>query len=187
MAHWEKRRLRLRDDHTWKARPGYNIFVADRGAVKFEFPENWRVMPGPDSIKFHDAQPPDDECTLQLSVFHLPPDVDWGGLPLPTLVAELIARDRRNVLERGEVQSVRRPDLDLAWAEVRFLDPIENRPAHSRTCLARSGTIQPLITFDFWADDLPRCDPVWNTVLDSLRLDLVITDPTRGDARTRDN
>jgi len=187
MAHWERRRLRLDDDHAWKARPGYNIFVADRGAVKLEFPEDWVVIPGDDSIRFHDRQPPDDDCTMQLSVFHLPPQVDWSGLSLSMLVGELIRKDSRGVLERGEVVEVKRPGVDLAWAEVRFLDPTEGRVAYSRTCLARSGTIQPLITFDFWADDAPRCIPVWEAVLDSLQLGLVIDDPTRGDARPRDN
>lgn len=187
MAYWEKRTLRLGDDHNWKARPGYNIFVADRGAVKFEFPEGWVVLPGEDSIKFHDRRPPDDDCTLQLSVFHLPPEVDWSGLPLGPLVAELIRKDSRDVLGRGEVVSVRRPGLDLAWGEVRFLDPNEKREAFSRTCLARAGTIQPLITFDYWAADAGRCVPVWEAVLDSMQLGLVITDPTRGDMRPRNN
>jgi hypothetical protein len=187
MAHWEKHTLRLDEDHAWKARPGYNIFVADRGAVKFEFPEDWVVLPGEDSIKFHDRQPPDDDCTLQISVFHLPPEVDWSGLALGPLLGELVGKDTRDVLGRSEVVEVRRPGLDLAWTEVHFLDPNEKREAYSRTCLARSGTIQPLITFDFWADDAPRCRPIWDAVLDSLRLGMVITDPTRGDMRPRNN
>ncbi len=187
MAHWESHRLKLNDDHNWKARPGFNIFVADRGAVKFEYPESWVVIPGEDSIKFHDRQPPDDDCTLQLSVFHLPPEVDWSGLSLALLVGELVKKDTRDVLDRGEVVEVRRPNLDLAWAEVRFLDPNEKREAFSRTCLARAGTIQPLLTFDYWAADADRCVPAWDEILDSLRLGIVVTDPTRGDMRPRNN
>jgi hypothetical protein len=183
-AKWTKHVLKLKAHHQWRARPGYKIFVADRGAVRFDFPEGWVVLPGEDSIKFHDKAPPDDDCTLQLSVMRLPPEVDWSGLPLGFLLRESTAKDGRDVFARGEVVEERRHGIELAWLEVRFRDPTQGgREAHSRTCLARGANIQPLITFDFWADDAPRLSPVWDEVLRSLRLNVPIDDPTFGEAR----
>jgi hypothetical protein len=172
MAKWDKRTIKLPEKHGWHAKPGYKIFVADRGAVRFDFPDDWLIVPDEDSIKFHDKQPPDDDCTLAVSVMHLPP-ADWSKLPLGDL--------RRPVISRGEVVDVKRTDLDLAWAEVRFNDPgLDDRPARSRTALARASNIQPLITFDFWEDDAPRLGKVWDEILRSLRVAEPIIDPTLG-------
>lgn len=177
---WIKKTLKLKDDHTWTARPGFKIFVADRGAVRFDFPEDWVVIPTDDAIGFHDKKPPDDDCTLKLSVLRLPPEVDWSGLPLSRLVREIVDHDTRNVIDRQELVEVKRGDLEICWAEVRFIDPNECRVAHSRSCLARARNIQPLITFDYWADDTERCEPAWDEVLRSLRVGVMIKDPTRG-------
>jgi hypothetical protein len=179
---WSRKVLKLKPHHLWRTKPGYKIFVADRGAVRLDFPESWVVVPGDDSIKFHDQAPPADDCTLQLSILRLPP-ADWSGLPLARLVREIVDHDSRAILSRGEVVEVRRRDLELAWAEVRFTDPNEHREAHSRACLARKDNIQPLLTFDYWADDAPRLTPVWDEVLRSLRLGLNIEDPSFGEAR----
>ena len=43
MSHWEKRTLQLPENHGWTARDGYNVFVADRGMVRLDFPEGWIV------------------------------------------------------------------------------------------------------------------------------------------------
>ncbi len=179
MAKWDKRTLKLPEKHGWHARPGYKIFVADRGAVRFDFPEDWVVVPDPDSIKFHDKQPPDDDCTLAVSVMTLPPG-DWSGLKLSLLVSKLVEKDTRGATLRGKVIEVKRTDLELAWAEVEFIDPNEKRPARSRTCLARASNVQPLITFDFWVDDAPRLGKIWDEILRSLRVAEPIIDPSLG-------
>src|SRR5690349_13517915 len=76
---WTKKTLKLKKNHGWQSRPGYNIFVADRGAVRFDFPRSWIIEPGENgSIKFHDKKPPDDDCTLQITVMYLPDGVDWS-------------------------------------------------------------------------------------------------------------
>ncbi len=180
MAKWDKRTLKLPTHHGWHAKPGYKIFVADRGAVRFDFPDDWVVIPDPDSIKFHDKQPPDDDCTLALSVMHLPP-ADWSKLPLAGLVGQVTEHDKRQVTARGEIVDVKRTDLELSWAEIRFTDPTQgDRPARSRTALARAQNIQPLITFDYWEDDAPRFGKVWDEILRSLRVAEPILDPTLG-------
>ena len=90
MANLEKSGFRMDDDHSWRCKPGYKIFVADRGAVRFDFPEDWVVVGDAEGIKLHDKPPPDDNCRIQLSVFHLPPVVDWGKLSLAAMLAEAL-------------------------------------------------------------------------------------------------
>jgi hypothetical protein len=180
MAKWDKRTLKLPKKHGWHAKPGYKIFVADRGAVRFDFPDEWVVVPGSDSIKFHDKEPPDDDCTLALSVKRLPPPVDWSLMKLPEVIKMLIEEDTRGVTLRGEIIDIHRTDLDLAWAEVGFIDPNEKRPARSRTCLARASNVMPLITFDFWEDQAPKLGKIWDEILRSLRVAEPILDPTLG-------
>jgi hypothetical protein len=170
MAKWTKTEQQLKKNHGWRSKEGYTIFVADRGAVRFDFPEDWVVTPGPDSIRFNDQPPPNDNCLLQMSMMRLPPGIDWSGLPLTQLLPMALAGDDRGVISQGEVVYVKRPDLELAWVETRFIDATERREACSRACLARGANIQPLITFDFWLDDAERLTPVWDEVLRTLRL-----------------
>lgn len=185
-SRWTKQTIPLPPDHGWTGTPGYRVFVADRGAVQFEFPEAWVVIPEESgAIAFHDRKPPDDDCVLRCSVMRLPPEVfDYERLdrelPLDGLVRQLLGQDTRpgTVLDE-EIRTVQRPDLSLAWGEVRFTDPAQNRAARSRMCLARGRGIQPLITMDFWETDVPHVTPVWDQVLASLRVGVVIGDITR--------
>jgi hypothetical protein len=178
---WARPEERLPKNHGWQCKPGYKIFVANRGEVRFDFPESWIVSFGDDSVRLNDREPPDDECVLQISVHYLPPGIDWSGLPLRTLLESIGDENdkERQTLGRGEMFEVKRPDLELAWYEQRVLDVKENREAISRICLARAQNIQPLITFYFWPEDLNRLDPVWNEVLRSLQVGNVIPDPTK--------
>ena len=179
MTKWKKELFKLHPKHRWTPKPGYRIFVADKGAVRFSFPQAWVMVTDQRSIQFYDRQPPDDDCRLEVSVMYLPAR-DWTGLPLSKLVQEVVDGDHRDVLGRGEIHDMRRPGLELAWTEIRFIDPDEQRAARSRICLARRDNIQPLITFDFWADDAARLGTVWNEVLRSLQLGEYVEDPTQG-------
>ena len=93
------------------------------------------------------------------------------------LLEKIVEDDERSILSRGEVIEIKRPDLELAWTEVTFLDPQESRNARSRSCLARGSNIQPFITMDFWSEHAPRFGPVWDEVLRSLQLGNYIEDP----------
>src|SRR5947208_10282464 len=44
MADWLKEELTLQEDHTWRARPGCKIFVADRGALRLDYPDRKSVV-----------------------------------------------------------------------------------------------------------------------------------------------
>lgn len=179
MAEYHKETLRVRDNHTWTAKPGHNVLALDRGAVRFDFPQDWVVIPDEDRLNVYDRRPPDDDCCLAVSYLRLAP-IDWSGLPLATLVEGAGEGDERPIHTRGDIFAERRGDMDVAWREVRFVDPKEGREAVSRTCIARRGTVQALITFDFWEDDAERCRLVWDTMLETLRLNDYIADPTRG-------
>ena len=179
MSRYKKTTLKIRDNHTWTARPGCNVLVLDRGAVRLDYPRKWVVIPDPDSMKIHDRRPPNDDCVLAVSYMRIPP-IDWIGLPLSQLVEVANEGDERPISHRAEIISSRRADMELAWREMHFIDPKEQRPARSRFCLARRGTVQAMITFDFWESDAQKLAPVWDTVLESLKLDDYIADPTRG-------
>ena len=46
---WIKETLDLNPDHNWKSSPGNSIFVAGRGAVRFEVPQDWHFEPDDNS------------------------------------------------------------------------------------------------------------------------------------------
>ncbi len=179
MAHWERQTVKPKENHGWKAKPGYKIFVADRGAIRFDVPKEWVIVPGPKSIQFYDRQPPDDNCRLEVSLIRHPP-IDWSGLPLPQLIREVVKDGPRDTPNIGDVHALGRPDLELAWTELSSIDASERRDACSRVCLVRAPKMHAVITLDFWKDDRSRLGPVWEALLSSLELGLSIKDPTQG-------
>ncbi len=176
MSTGETRHLSAR--HGWLATPGCSIFVADRGAVRFDYPSTWVFGPGEGSVSLYDAEPPDDNSRLTVSYVRLPP-ADWRGLPLDGLLEATSRDDEHPDAERGAIVTRADGMLELAWREVRFTD-VSGRAACSLICLAREVPVQALLTFDFWASDRDQCLRAWQTVLRTLRLAEHIADPTRG-------
>jgi len=180
VANWTRETLRLKARHGWKAKPGYKIFVADHGAVRFDVPEDWILDFGTTSFKFYDAQPPDDNCTLEVSLIRLP-HTDWSGLPLSKLILDSLAREETGRrLQESDLRKADRWDLEMVWAEATFIDPNQHKKAHSRICLARGSNLHVLITFSFWAEDAPKLSIVWDEILRSLQLGVYVKDPTVG-------
>jgi hypothetical protein len=170
MSGWERRVYKLDANHKWKAKPGYQIFVADWGAVRFDVPRGWVPVPASTSIKICDKEPPDDDCALEVSVTHLPA-IDWTGLSLGYMLREVSSQEQRGpVLWSGELVEEQRGDLEIAWKATRWLDPQERREACSYICLARRRHTQALITCDYWLDDEKRFATVWTEVLRSLQV-----------------
>ena len=101
MPKWTERKLRIDEDHGWRCKPGYTIFVADRGAVRFDVPESWVVQADAEGVKIHDKPPPDDNARIQLTIFFPPPVVEWDGLPLATMLADALAGRGREEARRG--------------------------------------------------------------------------------------
>jgi hypothetical protein len=178
---WHKRELQLKPNHTWKGKPGYKIFVADRGAIRLNFPQSWIVKPAEDCIQVYDVEPPNDNCVLAVSYLRLLPGVEWSKLPLAYLLQEVVRDDRRNLRTAGKVRQHPREDLEVAWMESTFIDPEEKREAISYIGLARGFTLQSLLTFDFWPEHQVRLQPVWDEVIRSLQLGPYLKDPTVGD------
>ena len=176
MSNWEREHLPLPDDHHWKVRDGYKLFIADRGALRFAIPSDWIVTRGSDSIRFTDREPPDDDCLLQASLIHLPPGIDWTGLPLMKLLDDMITTDSRKLTPRRQMVFEHRRDVELAWIESSFIDPIGKREARDRACFARGFDLQAFITMDYWPEDRQRFIPIWDEVLRSLRLGEYVED-----------
>jgi hypothetical protein len=170
--------ITLKPGHAWRARPGCKIFVAERGAVRFDYPRDWVTVSEETSVSFYDREPPDDDSRLTVSFMRLPA-ANWGALRLAALL-ESALQGEEPVGTRGPVHEARYGEVDVAWRELSFIDTAQSREARSRTCVARQGTLQCLLTFDFWADDLDRCHDAWTTVLETLELDRPIADPTKG-------
>lgn len=187
MAKWNEQSLRMDDDHTWRSKPGYQIFVVDRGAARFDFPTDWVVVANEEGVRLHDKQPPDDSCVLQISVFYLPPGLDLSELPPATLLAQALdARDDDDeTLGRTPIAHVLRPGLEIVWSETRRIDPGEHREARSRHLLAKAGDIQVFVSLEFWPEDGERLGPVWDEVLRSLRVGEFVADPRKGPPRRR--
>ncbi len=176
---WIKETLDLKDDHRWQSKPGYKIFVADRGAVRFDVPQNWFFEPDTKSFRFLDVEPPDDNCRLEVS-FNRLPQADWSMFPLKHMLKQILADEKRDVISTGEIFTEKRQTARLVWAEIKFLDDQEQREAYSRICIGLGSNVQCLITFDYWVDDAEKLTPVWDEVLRSLVLGLYIRDPMTG-------
>ena len=170
---WNKQKHRISEDHQWTAAPGNKVFVADAGAMQFEVPRKWTLIQGEgSSIRFFDKKREEDaDIRLEVSLIYAP-EIDWSGLPLPLLIENAaLSRDSRSITARGEYQELRRATLEASWLEVDFVDPTDDRPAHSRICMARGPGAYALITLDFWTEDGDRARKVWDSVLGSLKLD----------------
>lgn len=166
----------FRRHHGWKTKRGMRLFVAERGAARFQVPTNWVVRSTEDCLRFYDRQPPDDECSIGFSCLRLPPI----ELPIGMLLDQIVPQEELDVLATRSDADAGGPGLDLAWREARYRDP-SGSEALSRTCLARRGTIAVLLTFDLWFRDVERVGWVWDEVLDTLELGRFVLDPTVGD------
>ena len=170
MPGWKKRVYKLDANHKWKARPGYQIFVADWGAVRFDFPAGWIPVPVEISVRLCDKEPPDNDAALEVSVTHLAP-IDWSDLSLAYLLRATVTDERPGTITwRGDVVEEKRGDLEIAWKTFRWFDPKEGREACSYACMARRKHTQVLITYDYWREDEERFGEVWPNVLESLQV-----------------
>jgi hypothetical protein len=168
----------LPDDHGWKASPGHSILVVDRGLAMLEIPSGWVVHPTDDCLRVYDREPPEDDCALGISVLYLPPE--WRNTPLTEMADVADRSDERKIFARDPVVHGVRPGLEWAWKEVRFEDAATNRPAASRSGLARSEGVFLLLTFDFWETDRSRRASTWDHLLETMVLGQSIEDPLRG-------
>jgi hypothetical protein len=170
--------LPLDESHRWKAKPNHRILVLDRGAVRLDYPEDWHVAFEDEGAMIHDHEPPADKCRLSASCERV--SAELTSRPLSRILESVIAGDTRNVTASERVFKIQRPPLEALWTELQFREPTISRLACSRVCVARAGRTQAYVIFDFWPEDIVRCYPVWETVLESLEVGGYIDDPTTG-------
>jgi hypothetical protein len=182
MAKFEETLSKLKDGHAWRCKPGWKIFVLDRGALRFDVPEDWVTIPEESSVKFYDRRPPDDNCCLEVSLLRHA-QFDWSGLPLDRLLRGSVADRSGEDIGKERIHHESRPGVDCAWVEKLFVDPQEGKQARSRIMIVRGTNAHALLTLDFWAADAERVIPVWDEVVRSVDLELKIEDPTMGERR----
>jgi len=170
-------KLKLKDKHTWKSRPGYSICVIDRGLVRFDYPSNWVVEPGEGAVHLHDRPPSVESCDLGVSIFRMPPEL-VQELALDDMLVKSLGTDRK-AYQQSEIRHVERGDLEIAWLEQRYTDPEYNRDARIRLALAR-GAALCLISMNYWANRAAGLERVWDEVLRTLVMGMRIEDPTAG-------
>ena len=166
---WHKRTIKLEKNISIRARPGNNVFVANRGDVSFEYPSSWIVKPADNSICFYDAEPPADQCVLEFSILHLDLSVDWSHLPLDQMLCGAVGNEA-GPCDPASVHRLTRGDLKCVWLEYEFIDPVEKRTALARCALALRADVLPLIMLSFSPEDRQKWEPFWNALFETLRL-----------------
>jgi hypothetical protein len=169
--------LKLKDNHTWKSKPGYAICVIDRGLVRFDYPNDWIVEPDEGAVHLHDRPPSVESCDLGVSLFQLPPE-HVRELPLDETLLNALGKDR-TPYQQSEIQHIQRGGMEIAWLEQRYLDPEYNRDARFRVALARESALC-LISMNYWSSRSAGLERVWDEVLRTLVFGTPIADPTAG-------
>ena len=170
-------KLRLKDNHTWKSKPGYSICVIDRGLVRFDYPSSWIVEPEEGAVHLHDRPPSVESCDLGVSIFPVPAE-DIRELSLDDALRDSLGDDR-TPYRQSEIHHVERGDLEIAWVEQRYKDADHNRDARFRVALVR-GPVLCLISMNYWSNRAAGLERVWEEVLRTLVMGVRIADPTAG-------
>lgn len=134
-----RRRLRrqvfkLPSRHRWKAKPGNNVMVLNRGEVICEIPQGWIVdQESGDtapSIRIYDGQPPDDNIRLEISCLHFNPRLEFptGKGADPAVTADYLETLAGDVVEREPALAARLSEMAAA-ARTRHPNPDDLRDA----------------------------------------------------------
>jgi hypothetical protein len=169
--------FKLKDNHTWKSKPGFSICVLDRGVVRFDYPSGWIVEPDEGAVHLHDMQPSVESCDLGVSIFRLPAEFA-RELSLDETLQESLGSERK-VYQQSEIHHIERGDLEIAWLEQRYKDAEYKRDARFRVALAR-GPALCLISMNYWSSRAAGLERVWDEVLRTLVMGLQVEDPTKG-------
>jgi len=170
-------KLRLKDNHTWKSKPGYSICVIDRGLVRFDYPSSWIVEPGEGAVHLHDEAPSVESCDLGVSIFHVPLEL-VRDLSLDDTLRDTLGSEREPY-EQSEMRHITRGDLEISWLEQRYIESEYKRDARFRVALAR-GSILCLISMNYWASRAAGLERAWDEVLRTLVIGMRVEDPTAG-------
>jgi len=170
-------KFRLKDKHTWKAKPGNSICVLDRGLVRFEFPSHWKVETDEGAVHLHDRERSVESCDLGASIFRVPIEAVWV-MDLDEMLLGSLGEDRE-AYEQSEIHHIARPGLEISWVEQKYMEKEYKRDARFRVALAR-GECLCLISMNYWANRAAGLERVWEDVLRTLVMGVLVTDPTAG-------
>src|SRR5215471_5519886 len=113
-------KLKLKSNHTWKAKPGYSICVLDRGLVRFDYPRNWKVEMQDGAVYLHDREPSIESCDLGVSIFRMPREA-FAELPMEEMLMQSIDKERKTY-EQSEIRRIDRGDMEILWLEQRYIE-----------------------------------------------------------------
>ena len=171
-------KFKLKRNHSWKSKPGYSICVLDRGAVRFDYPQEWKVDSKDGSVYLHDMESSMECCDLGVSIFRLPLEA-IESLPMDELLLRSMDADR-HPYHQSEIHVFPRQDQEIVWLEQHYIESTQNREARFRIALAR-GPVICLLSLNYWTDRAAKLEPVWDHVLGTLQLSgETIADPTKG-------
>jgi hypothetical protein len=170
-------KLKLKNNHTWKAKPGYSICVLDRGLVRFDYPRHWKVEMQDGAVYLHDREPSIESCDLGVSIFRVPREA-IAEMPVEELLTQSLGEDRAPY-EQSEIRRFERDDLEVVWLEQKYIEKTQNRDARFRVAIARGAAVC-LISMNYWANRAAGLERVWEEVMRTLQMDLHVTDPTVG-------
>ena len=196
-SNWEKMEFDLPENHGWTAKPGNRVFVANKGAMRFEIPNTW-ILDMPKNSRaflFYDRAPAEaadmrlDARVLYLAAMH--PDVDWASVqpwnapPITEWLKKNMTSDTRNPTRIGAPLTINLNGMTVAWAELDFIDSVEKRLAHTRVCYAMNTSVALLsiIALDYWDDVSDTATKVWNDVIGTLKMGEYVESPFRGPDR----
>lgn len=169
--------FKLKDNHTWKCKPGYSICVLDRGLVRFDCPSGWIVEPDEGAVHLHDMPPSVESCDLGVSIFRMPEEF-VRELSLDETLRETLDSEKKPY-HQSEIHHIERGDLEVSWLEQRYKDAEYKRDARFRVALAR-GPVLVLISMNYWSSRAAGLERVWDEVLRTLVMGMHIEDPTKG-------
>jgi len=171
------KKFKLKDNHSWKSKPGNSICVLEGGLVRFDYPSHWVLKTQEGAVLLHDREPSVESCDLGVSIFRMPGEL-IAELPLKEMLLNSLGSERKPY-QQSEIRHVDRGDMEIAWLEQRYVDAGQNRDARFRVALAR-GSVICLISMNYWSDRAAGLDRVWEEVLRTLDFGLHVTDPTVG-------
>ena len=170
-------KFKLKNNHTWKSKPGYSICVLDRGLVRFDYPSDWIVETQDGAVFLHDREPSIESCDLGVSLFPIPAE-EFADVSMDEMLLNSLGTERKPY-QQSEIRHVQKGDVEIAWLEQRYIESGQNRDARFRVALAR-GPVLCLISMNYWSNRAAGLERVWEEVLRTLVLGMHVTDPTAG-------
>lgn len=160
----------LPKDHSWTAREGFKILIANRGAIRMDIPREWVVTPREGGILLaSDRDPPDDSCRIEMSVLSLP-----VVSPLPIRLADMLtivqSAEAEDLRPAGRIHVERRGTTEVGWFASHENEVDGDREILTRHLFACAPGAQAVVTYRVYVDAADRFARVWRELLRSLRL-----------------